>query len=97
MWAFTGARRVALVMGSLLVAACGSDGGDGATCTTPAACGGDLVGKWRITSACLTDSVHDLDCAGSTATIASAKVEGTVEFGADGSVVSVETVTESGH
>jgi hypothetical protein len=94
---FATVRRAVLLVSLLVLTACGSNGSATATCTTPAACGGDVVGKWRITSGCLTESVHDLDCAGTTATISSVKVEGTLEFGADGSVVSAETVTQSGH
>jgi hypothetical protein len=80
------ARSVSLALALALIASCGSDGGlasvdggptgadggptGGGTCKSVAACGGDLVGQWKITDNCVTGTV-DLStvCAGITATI----------------------------
>lgn len=60
-------------------ASCG--GGDSSTCGMVAACGGDIVGDWRITSSCLkaTGTFNDPQCPSATVN-ASLQVTGTVSY-----------------
>jgi hypothetical protein len=61
----------------------GGAGGGNASCATVPACGGDLVGTWRVTGSCLT-ATKDLSsvCAGASATIAY-MISGTLTYNAD--------------
>jgi hypothetical protein len=75
------------------VTSCGSD--SGGTCGNTAACGGDVVGNWKITSACLSASaMMDASCPGATASASSLQVTGTATFGAD--MTYSRTTTSSG-
>ena len=87
-------KRVVVALGSLVVVACGGETNGGSSCTAPAACGGDIIGKWRITSTCIAKAVQDVGCG--TVTVQSFEVTGTVEFGADGSEISLGTSNQSG-
>ena len=67
-----------------LVAGCGGGGGMGGTCANVAACGGNIVGTWSVTSSCVSGwgTMFDGNCP---ASMSSAKVSinGTVTFAGD--------------
>ena len=71
-----------------------------ASCDSPtAACGGDVVGTWMVTSSCL-NITGELDlssigagCAVGTITESTLEVTGSMTFGADGSVMDNTTTT----
>jgi hypothetical protein len=95
------ALTVAMVTCSVLAVGCGGDsssggGGNVVVCgAKPAACGGNIVGKWQLESFCLNSTNVDtssLNCPGVTATVTSATVTGTEEFRTDGT----ETSTSHG-
>jgi hypothetical protein len=58
-------------------------GGSGGTCGNTAACGGDIVGTWTITSSCVSGSVASSSCPGETVDTANLKISGTVTYAAD--------------
>jgi hypothetical protein len=72
----------------LLVSACGntSDGSDG-ECPNGAACGGSIVGSWKITSSCVTIDLDSMmasaSCPEQTSDAKNLKVTGNVTYGAD--------------
>jgi hypothetical protein len=75
----------------------GGTGGGNASCATPSACGGDIVGTWRVTQSCLT-ATKDLSsvCAGASADIAY-MLTGTVTYNADGTYGSALTGASTIH
>jgi hypothetical protein len=93
-------KSVVLACVVLAMAGCSTSGGDGGSgligCGTPA-CGGDLVGKWRIVSLCGASTYQPtvLYC-GEKPTIerAGVTVTGTAEYAADGGYT--ESITQSG-
>jgi hypothetical protein len=92
-------RSLALAFVLLAMAGCSTSGDNGSGligCGTPA-CGGDLVGKWRIVSFCGagTYQTTQLYCAEEiTIERAGVAVTGTAEYAADGGYT--ETITQSG-
>lgn len=82
----------------LFVPACGgtSDGSDD-KCPSAAACGGSLVGAWKITSSCLTIDLGAMmantACPEQTAGAKNLKATGNVTFAADLSYTSALTLT----
>lgn len=70
-------------MALALLTACGGDD-DGASCNA-SACGGDLLGKWKLTSGCYTVLEQpELDfCASASAELHLDKASGTVVFDTD--------------
>ena len=67
---------------------CGGGGGaGGSTCSNAAACGGNIVGSWTITSSCISidasNMVPEMDCPGATGTAEGFKVTGAVSYAAD--------------
>jgi hypothetical protein len=83
----SGARGAALVVAWLAgawVAGCGG-GGSPDACGRVEPCGGDLVGTWRLSSACSTQPALPAKlCAAATVKHSSFEVSGTATFGADG-------------
>ena len=85
-----------MLAGSGIVAACGSGGGRSAAdtpvpaCTNQfAPCGGDIVGRWQIVSACSPEPAQSLapDCPAGTITITASSISGWYEFVSDGTAV----------
>src|SRR5262245_32072604 len=68
----------------------GTDGG-GASCVAVSACGGNIVGSWRVTQSCVT-ATQDLGniCPGATAEIEFV-IGGTVTYNADGTYSTMAT------
>jgi hypothetical protein len=61
-----------------LLAGCG--GSSGGTCGTAAACGGAVVGTWKITSSCIsidTSGIMNMDCPGETSSASGVAITGT--------------------
>src|SRR5258708_28850460 len=77
-----------------VVAGCGGSGG---TCGNTAACGGDVMGTWKITSSCISVDTSSMTlntgCAGETATGSGFKITGTITFNADMTYSSSSTLT----
>jgi hypothetical protein len=65
----------------MVLSGCG-DSGDG-TCGNTPACGGDIVGAWTITSACLNPGSRTSAACQGTSDIANIKLTGTVTYNAD--------------
>lgn len=65
----------------------GCDGSSGGTCSNAAACGGDIVGAWKITSSCLSVDVSGMetgfDCEGAKVSTSGYKITGDVTYRAD--------------
>jgi hypothetical protein len=81
-------RRGIVFVASFVLLACGGESSSGRACPVPAACGGNIVGAWRVTDSCLSSpKVLDLDCPGASATISNVTFSGTVVFGEDGTEV----------
>jgi hypothetical protein len=69
----------------------GAGGGDGGACSVPSACGGNLVGTWKIVSAC--GSIESNACPPSqNISVETSWVQATYTFAADGTL----TLTGSG-
>src|SRR5882724_10705954 len=67
-----------------LLAGCG--GSSGGTCANAAACGGAIVGMWKITSSCVTVDISgmmNMDCPGETLSASSVTITGAVTYNAD--------------
>jgi hypothetical protein len=66
----------------------GNTGAGGASCVSVPACGGNIVGTWRVTQSCVT-ATKDLSstCPGATTEITFV-VAGTITYNADGTYVS---------
>jgi hypothetical protein len=81
-----------LAIGALLVAGCGSSGG---TCSNAAACGGDIVGSWTISSSCVSESASMVDsqCPSATANSSGLHISGSVTYNADGTYSSSSTIS----
>jgi hypothetical protein len=93
-----GARLVARTASALLVLfvapACGdgssSDSPGSLECTAFTACGGDLLGTWKVGSACLSDATRKAFgeqlklCAAGMADVTAVKADGTATFEASG-------------
>ena len=75
-----------------LVGACG--GGDGVSCGTFAACGGDLVGTWTLEATCGADDLAPPEICPTATVTSNVTQSGTVSFGADN--VYTENITSSG-
>jgi hypothetical protein len=71
--------------------------GTGGACVPVAACGGDVVGTWRVVSSCLT-ATKDLSsvCAGASADVAYA-ITGSVTYDADGTYTPSLAATTTVH
>jgi hypothetical protein len=73
----------------------GTDGGpSGATCSSNASCGGDIVGTWAIVQACDVKIVKAKTCDAETYSVSDQTQTGTLVFRADGTATA--TVTTSG-
>jgi hypothetical protein len=83
----------------LVVAACSSGANDAASCGKVPACGGNIVGTWKIVGACAVGTSSSMSvpgCAGSTATSGPASVTGgTLTFNADSTFTA--SITEAAH
>jgi hypothetical protein len=104
-----GGARWGLVLALCVGGACGDDaksGDDGGECSTKfEACGGDLVGTWQYTSACLSDA-PEIPAEGAAAAFAkcddkpkvdfTVDLEGQAEFGKDGSFSAEQSVSLRG-
>jgi hypothetical protein len=71
------------LLAALAAAGCGSSGG---TCSNAAACGGDIVGTWTITSSCVSESgsMFDSQCPSATVRSSGLTITGSVTYNADG-------------
>jgi hypothetical protein len=81
-----------------LLAACGgSSSGGGADCSNTSACGGDLVGSWKVTSSCLTIDTSSMmpssECPGQTTNVSDIGVSGNFTFNADQTFSSTGTAS----
>src|SRR4051794_34210353 len=83
------------VLGLVMLSACDSSGG---TCANTAACGGDVVGTWKVTSSCVTANPSMMgagSCPGAKTTSSDLSVMGTVVYRADMTYTSNFTVSGS--
>jgi hypothetical protein len=64
---------------------CSSGGGGGGGCANAAACGGDIVGTWTVTSTCVTatGSASVPNCPSATLNSVSIGLTGTITYNAD--------------
>ncbi len=71
----------------LFVSACGSTSDGDGKCQNGAACGGSIVGAWKITSTCLTldlgSTMGSANCPEQTSAAKNLKASGNVTYGAD--------------
>jgi hypothetical protein len=79
---------------ALVATGCGSSGG---TCGNTAACGGNVVGTWTITSSCVSASASMVDtgCPTATASASNLTIDGSFTYNADGSYTSTASVSGS--
>lgn len=84
------ASGVGLLM-TFMATGCGSSGG---TCGNTAACGGDIVGTWTITSSCVSASASMVDssCPTAPGTSSNVTITGSITYNADGSYTSTSTI-----
>jgi hypothetical protein len=92
-------RWVGLAVGVTFLG-CSSSSSGSASCTSPAACGGSLVGTWTLVSACETaiaQSSNNSLCPNETVQVGAVDINGTVTFGADMtySIALSQSVTET--
>jgi len=85
----------ASIMGCLAAfvnAGCGSS--SGGTCSNTAACGGDVVGTWTITSSCVSasSSMSNSFCPSVTSSGSNLTIRGTVTYNADGTYSTNATI-----
>jgi hypothetical protein len=81
-------RGLALVA-SVLASSCSSAGDPSPDCTTFTACGGDVVGTWKIAKTCVSGAQDPLAVQCSTSAFhISETVNGTVTFASNGTVTS---------
>jgi hypothetical protein len=75
-------------------AGCGG-GSDGASCGNTAACGGDVVGTWKITSSCVKADMTDFtaDCPTATVSSSGLQITGTITYNADKTYTSMATIS----
>lgn len=94
-----GLMRAWWCLGALWLVACGGTSSDGgSSCGNVTACGGDVVGKWQITSSCLTVDTSGMassSCPGAKATATDWKVSGSATFNSDKTFAVDSTVTGS--
>jgi hypothetical protein len=80
---------------AMFLGAC--DGGGGGTCGNTAACGGDVVGTWKISSTCLTidpnATMGMTECPGETVSVVDLKETGTVTYKADNTYSAMTSVS----
>jgi hypothetical protein len=89
-------KALAGLVGSLLAfIAVGCDGSG--TCGNSAACGGNVVGTWKITSSCVSvnasASTMNSQCPGETVSSSNVRVSGSVTYNADGTYTSTGTTS----
>ncbi len=91
-------RWVGLVVGVSFLGCSSSSNGSG-SCTSSAACGGSLVGTWKLVDACETaiPQMSNSACPGETFQVGSVSINGTVTFGTDMtySIALTESVTDT--
>lgn len=89
-------KRALILVFGLGVAGCGSDN-NGASCGEASACGGDVTGKWKITSSCLNGAVNpaNMDCPGITTDVKGLSNAGNITFNADKTYQSSVTISGS--
>lgn len=75
----------------------GGTGGGSASCASGSACGGDIVGTWKVTQSCVTATL-DLSsvCAGASGELSYMFI-GTVTYNADKTYSSALSATVTGH
>ena len=86
------------VLFSMALTAVSSCGGGSGSCGKVAPCGGDVVGNYNITSACLTLSSMDMPlegCPGATVNTSGIRVSGSASFNADMTYTLNETISAS--
>ena len=86
------------VLFSMALTAVSSCGGSSGSCGKVAPCGGDVVGNYNITSACLTLSSMDMPlegCPGATVNASGIRVSGSASFNADMTYTLNETISAS--
>ncbi|HXI60539.1 MAG TPA: hypothetical protein VNO55_30970 [Polyangia bacterium] len=84
----------AIFLAMMGLSGCGDSGG---ACGNTAACGGDIVGTWTVTSSCVsaTASMFDSSCPGATIGNVNIKVTGTATYNADKTYTSSATFSGS--
>jgi hypothetical protein len=80
----------------LFFTGCGSSS-SGTTCANSPPCGGNIVGKWTITSSCVSASadVFGVECPSATVTSSHLQVTGTLTYNADMTYTSSGTLSGS--
>jgi hypothetical protein len=71
---------------TFLACSSGSSSSGGGTCGTVSACGGDIVGTWKVVDACAglsSSSTTNGTCTGETVQVGSYTANGTITFNAD--------------
>jgi hypothetical protein len=83
---------------ALFLSTCGSSGGGG-NCGKVAPCGGDVVGNWTVSGACITAASLAMqiapNCSNVMVNTATIDVTGNASFNADGTYTLMETTTVS--
>jgi hypothetical protein len=71
------------ILAVAMLSGCGGEGGG--TCGVAAPCGGDIVGTWTVTSACVTANVTGFltNCPSATLSISDLRITGTTAYDAD--------------
>ncbi|MEP7052913.1 MAG: hypothetical protein ABJB12_21285, partial [Pseudomonadota bacterium] len=83
----------------LLCAGCGGSSSDSdASCTNSSACGGDITGKWTITSSCIGVTAMNManpQCPGASVSGSDLKVSGSITYNDDLTYTSTSTISGS--
>jgi hypothetical protein len=94
-----GMKNILSITGAIVGAMVGLSGcgGSGGTCGNTAACGGDIVGTWTVTSSCVSTNVSmfDSSCPGATIGNVNLKIVGTATYNADLTYTSSATFSGS--
>src|SRR4051812_33874617 len=84
-----------LTLGAWAAMALGACGGDAGMCTTVAACGGDIVGTWTITSDCNLPSPETLAGQCDSPNVVGPPTTGTLTYNSD--LTYTKSITIGGH
>jgi hypothetical protein len=81
---------------ALTLAACNGGGLSSGGCANTPSCGGNLVGTWKVTSTCVTETgpAGLDDCPAATVTVSNVQFAGTETYNADLTYSSTGTVSE---
>jgi hypothetical protein len=65
------------------------------SCESFAACGGNVVGNWTITSSCLSGNISDVSCPGAIVDVSGLSIAGAASFNSDMTYTSQSTLSGS--